>query len=108
MWSLDVAIVKILIVLLARVLHDVPVRPQRESASILRWPRISLGVIDGHLISQVICIRAAGGLGNLHLIAVRMAHCVEIGLVIEASGFPHKRLAVPMAEGRSHPRGLEL
>ena len=84
------------VVLFAGIFQDFPVGPESECPYVL--PRLceDLGVSDGHLVVDVLVIGARKPLDYAHLIAMRMADCIDIALVIEMVAFDHERVPFPM------------
>src|SRR5579864_1332281 len=68
-----------------------------------------LGIFHGDSQFQVVEIYAMETLGNVQLIAVRMAEPVEPGLVVKSDGIhDQRRISLPMADGTSHPKRVRV
>ena len=67
------ALEEVLVILHARVFHDLPVGPERERARVLPRLRISERIVDDGLVGDVSIVGPCEALGEAHLVAVLMA-----------------------------------
>src|ERR1043166_433896 len=95
--ELDVAAREVLVVLLARVLHDLGVH-QRERPLVLPRLRVSLRIVDRHGVRDVSRVGPLQRLNHVQRVAVRMADRVEARVAVEANRVDDERVAVPAAD----------
>src|SRR6516225_3801 len=101
--ALDVAFEEILVVLLAGVLHDLPIRPQREYPSVLPGLGVVFRVVDGDFVRDVPGIGPGEALHRAKLIAVRVAYRVEPRLAVKVHGIDHQGIPFPVADRIAKP-----
>src|SRR5665213_3079647 len=56
-------------------------------------------IVEGHFDIQVSEVAAVEALGYAQRFAVRVAHQIQTGFIVEAGGFDNEYIALPMADG---------
>src|SRR5207237_1121968 len=94
--DLDPALPEALVILLARILHHLPVGPERERPRVR--PRLGecLGIVDDHFVRDVSEVGPREALDQVQLLAMRVANRIQASLAIEIDGVDHQRVAFPM------------
>src|SRR2546428_2935052 len=106
--NLDPAFPETLVVLLAGVLHHLPVGSQRERTRVR--PRLGegLGIIDDHFVGDVTEVGPREALDEMQLLAMRVANRIQASPAVEVDGVEHQRVALPLTDGAADPRRAPL
>ena len=86
--NLDPAFPETFVILLAGVLHHLPVGSQRERPRVR--PRLGegLGIVDDHFIGDVTEVGPREALNEMQLVAVRVTETIEPGFVVLSPAVP--------------------
>src|ERR1051326_5902627 len=93
--DLDTPFPKTLVVFLAGVLHDFPLRMQSPSANAVPWLGIGLGIVYRDHVIDVVPIGALDTVDGVQLIAVRVTDGIDARAPVESDGIDHQRVAFP-------------
>src|SRR5579862_789142 len=96
------------VVVLAYFFPDVPARLQIVIEVCSPGLRISLGIVDRNINGQGVMADATDALCEVQILAVRMAHLIEPGLIVETNGIDDEGVPLPFADRISHPRGANV
>src|SRR5580698_3249360 len=85
--SFDPPFIQTLVVLFARVLHDLLIGPEYKGSGVLPIFGIKLRVVNFHLVRDVPKIGSGPTFGEYQLVTMAMAVRVEPGPTVEIVGF---------------------
>jgi hypothetical protein len=66
-------------------------------------PSVHLGIVKSHLDIEVAEVAPVVALRDVQSFAVRVAHDIEPGLVIEAAGLDYQRVTLPLSDRVAEP-----
>src|SRR5579884_2027736 len=99
---------RVLLVLLADVLHQLLVRPEPCREADRERSRVVDGIVDRDLAHERAEVLARPALDRVQLLAVRVAPEIEPELVVEADRVDDQRVALVPADRVAVPRGIEI
>src|SRR3981189_774831 len=91
-------------IVLANMLHNLPVRPQLEVQ--LRLPRLGIRfrVVDRQVDRQGVMANAGYALDKVHGVAVWITFPIERGFVVKTDCIGNERISLPLANRVAHPQ----
>src|SRR5467141_2663446 len=91
-------------IVLANMLHNLPVRPQLEVNFGLQRLGIRFRVVDRHVDLQGVMIHAAYALNKVHGVAVWITFPIERGFVVKTDRIGNEYISLPLANRVAHPQ----
>src|SRR6266850_6086753 len=95
-------------IVLANMLHNLPVRPQLEVQLCLPWLGICLRVVDRQVDLQGVVVNAPDAFNKVHGVAVWITFPIECGLVVKTDRIGNERISLPLANRVAHPQRAQL
>src|SRR6266404_1018058 len=95
-------------IVLANMLHNLPVRPQLEVQLCLPWLGICLRVVDRQVDLQGVVVNAPDAFNKVHGVAVWITFPIECGLVVEIDCVGNECISLPLANRVAHPQRAHL
>src|SRR5580698_7804990 len=94
----DVTLFEILVVFLAGIFHDLPVRSKVPGSHAIPGFGVSLRIVDRDRVGYVAQIRASEAFDRMQLVAMRMADRVDAGKSVKRDGVDNQRVALPVTD----------
>src|SRR6516225_7168799 len=88
--------------------HEFVVWKQFKRERDLPGLRVRLRIIDGDFVRHMAKVKAMKAFGRMIALGMRMAAIIYICQVIETDRIDHERIALPLADRISHPRGRRV